>query len=128
MESSASSQSSSSNWNLIAWHTKNLESLILPKDFPTELATPKYDIGTRCRWIPLSTPIDRGTIIGRVVVPSGSTGQQLQHWGWLYLVFLDPDSPSHSWVVAEWAEEDDIELLQMSEPNSTSANTLEDSE
>jgi hypothetical protein len=112
---------------LAAWNDRGHNHASLLEGFPETATTPKYPIGHRCRWIPMTTT-DWGTIIGQVFAPIGTNQTDIPQWGWLYLVFLDPDSPSRSWVVAEWAEEDDIELLKLSESNSTSVKTSEDSE
>ena len=104
---------------------KDLELVNLPECFPQKLAVPKHDIGTRCQWVPPTDLTDRGTIIGRAFVPVGKKEQGCLGWNWLYLVFLDPDSPSRSWVVAEWVGENDIEVIQASNPNSTPSTAWE---
>ncbi|MCU0550084.1 MAG: hypothetical protein MUC48_12110 [Leptolyngbya sp. Prado105] len=35
-------------------------------------------------------------------------------WSWLYLLLLDPDSPSQQWLLADWVEEEQLELLAFS--------------
>lgn len=101
MEPSSSSQSSRGHWNLVPLRVKDLELANLPEWFPQKLEVPKYDIGTRCQWVPPTELTDRGTIIGRAFVPLEKTEDGCLDWSWLYLVFLDLDSPSRSWVVAE---------------------------
>jgi hypothetical protein len=128
MEPSSSSQPSRGHWNLVSLRVKDLELVNQPECLPQELEVPKYDIGSRCQWVPPTELTDRGTIIGRAFLPFGKTEQGCLSWSWLYLVFLDPDSPSRSWVVAEWAGEDDIEVLQTSNTNSTPSTTWEGSQ
>ncbi|PSB14777.1 hypothetical protein C7B61_18385 [filamentous cyanobacterium CCP1] len=75
---------------------------------------PKYTIGDRCRWIPMTTT-DWGTIIGQVFAPVETSQSLSPQWIWFYLVLLDPDSPSRPWVITDWAEENDLEQFQASE-------------
>ncbi|NJN57071.1 MAG: hypothetical protein HC879_05975 [Leptolyngbyaceae cyanobacterium SL_5_9] len=100
----------SNEFELINWNSQDDQVNHLPEGFPHAVTPPKYFIGCRCRWIPMTTT-DWGTIVGQVFAPIDMNQSDLPQWGWLYLVFLDVDSPSRSWVVTEWAEEEDIELL-----------------
>lgn len=106
------SQPFESNWNLDVWRIVEPAAMSLPKNFPASAEIPKYMVGDRCRWIPMTTT-DWGTIIGRVFIPV-QTGPRIElSWSWLYFIFLDEDSPSRAWVIADWAAEDDIEPLPL---------------
>ena len=82
----------------------------LPEGFSEAIDAPQFSIGDRCRWIS-TTSTDWGTVIGQVFAPLSPNKPDRPQWGWVYLVWLDADSPSRSWVVADWAEESALELL-----------------
>jgi hypothetical protein len=86
------------------------KAIALPSDFPKTVATPKYPLGSRCRWIP--TPqTDWGTVIGQIYVPNPISQNKTTEWSWVYLLLLDLDSPSKCWVAVDWVSEDDLETL-----------------
>lgn len=94
---------------------KGFRAVNLPSGFPEPLTIPRYSIGMHCRWIP-SPQTDWGTVIGQVYAPDSATEPGNSQWSWLYLLLLDPDSPSCGWVDVDWVSEEDLELLPP-EPN-----------
>lgn len=78
----------------------------LPKNFPQDLPTPKFQIGDRVLWKPFPTS-DFGTIIGLQYAPA----LHLQIWAWKYAVWLDQNSPSHSWTTSDMAWESNLEVF-----------------
>lgn len=80
--------------------------LTLPEEFPQTSALPKFQLGDRVRFIPLRAEAF-GTITGLQYAPA----EHLQAWGWRYTLWLDPQSPSHTWTCTDLAWEDDLELL-----------------
>lgn len=96
----------------------DLRSIALPLAFPKTVAVPKYPVGARCGWIP--TPqTDWGTVIGQVYAPHLTDAQSAPQWSWLYLLLLDPDSPSRGWIAADLVSEEDLELLAPEQPQPT---------
>ncbi|HEY9627178.1 MAG TPA: hypothetical protein V6C84_07740 [Coleofasciculaceae cyanobacterium] len=93
--------------NLFPWQNGS-SGLVIP-DFTT-IQNPQYSLGTRCRWI-LTLQTDWGTVIGQIYAPDLNNSHEISQWSWLYLLLLDLDSPSRSWVVADWVDEKDLELL-----------------
>ncbi|HEY9631405.1 MAG TPA: hypothetical protein V6C84_29285 [Coleofasciculaceae cyanobacterium] len=77
----------------------------LPNNFPQDLPTPKFKIGDRVCWHPLPAQ-DFGIITGLEYAPA----EHLQGWSWKYVVWLDPQSPSHEWTQQDSAWEDDLTL------------------
>lgn len=92
---------------------QNASVVVTPPDF-TAAQLPKYSIGSRCRSAP-QTHSEWGTIIGQIYAPVfkelGKTRQKTDWWSWIYLVLLDADSPSRGWIIADWVDEEDLELL-----------------
>lgn len=101
---------------LIAWQGNPAQSSCLPTGFPQSVAPPKLWIGSRCRW-----GCDTGTIIGQVFTALEAIEESIGGV-WLYLLWLDAESPSRQWLIADWAEEDDLEPLQISTHSTTSEN------
>ncbi|GAP97965.1 hypothetical protein [Leptolyngbya sp. NIES-2104] len=87
------------------------DGIVLPMQFPDAIARPQFAIGDRCRWIP-NPATDWGMVIGQVFVPIEADQSELQQWAWVYLLLLDSDSPSRSWLIADWVEEADLELYE----------------
>ncbi|NJL41365.1 MAG: hypothetical protein HC899_35145 [Leptolyngbyaceae cyanobacterium SM1_4_3] len=96
--------------NLIPLQSRTVRAIALPPNFPETTQFPRYPFGTRCRWIP-NPSTDWGTIIGQVYAPVETVELSDSQWSWLYLLLLDADSPSRTWLVADWVEEDSLELL-----------------
>lgn len=87
-----------------------LAGIDLPTHFPDVINSPKYPIGSRCRWVP--TPAtDWGTVIGQIYVPSRTENKAATQWNWAYLLLLDPNSPSRQWLAADWVDEENLEPL-----------------
>ncbi len=82
----------------------------LPTHFPDGINSPKYPIGSRCRWVP-NPATDWGTVIGQIYVPSRTENKAATQWIWTYLLLLDPNSPSRQWLVADWVDEENLEPL-----------------
>jgi hypothetical protein len=78
----------------------------LPPHFPA-VATPRYPDGSCLRWMPSDGGVDWGIAIGRFY----AYAPHLCRWSWKYIIFLDCDSPSAAWIVADTAWEDDLEPL-----------------
>lgn len=78
----------------------------LPCSFPKGVSNPKFKIGDRVRFVPMSAE-DHGTIVGLQYAPA----EHLQDWAWRYSIWLDPQSLSRAWVGSDLAWEDDLELL-----------------
>lgn len=92
------------------------QAIALPPNFPKTVAAPKYSLGARCRWIP--TPqTDWGTVIGQIYTPDPISQNGTTEWSWLYLLLLDLDSPSQSWVIVDWVSEANLEPLPPSQIN-----------
>jgi hypothetical protein len=104
--------SSSSNRNLdfVAWQSSDFKGISLPARLPQAIPNPAYSLGSRCRWIP-NPHTDWGTIIGQIYSPYRLDHSSEVQWSWLYLLLLDPDSPLQQWLVADWVEEEQLELL-----------------
>lgn len=100
-------------FDLIPWQSKAQRAIELPLNFPEAVSVPRYALGTRCRWIPMPET-DWGTIIGQVYTPQESQGAEIPQWSWIYLLLLDSSSPSHQWLLADWVDEEDLELLPSS--------------
>lgn len=96
--------------NLPVLRGKAFAGIGLPAHFPEAVSSPKYSIGSRCRWIP--TPAtDWGTVIGQIYIPDSIGGRTADCWIWAYLLLLDPDSPSRQWLVTDWVDEENLEPL-----------------
>jgi hypothetical protein len=80
-------------------------SVDLPANFPNEAEPPRFLYGDKLRWIPMNGGADWGTVIGRFY------GFASHHcsWKWCYLIWLDKESPSSAWVIADTAWEEDLE-------------------
>lgn len=92
---------------------QNASVVVTPPDFAAA-QLPKYSLGDRCRLA--SQPYSEwGTIIGQIYAPVfkdlDKVGQKTDRWSWIYLVLLDTDSPSRGWIIADWFDEEDLELL-----------------
>jgi hypothetical protein len=83
----------------------------LPANFPDSAETPKFLYGDRIQWKPLSDTdeTDRGIIIGRFYAFAPHRCQ----WGWKYLIFLAPESPSAQFCVADTCWEEHLEPLPL---------------
>lgn len=104
--------------NLLPWQNGDVEAT--PPNFTTARQA-KYPLGTRCRCVP--TPqTDWGTVIGQIYAPDQKNSHQ---WSWLYLLLLDSDSPSRGWIVADWVDEEDLELLPAKHSQSISRTDRE---
>lgn len=103
---------------------QNTSVAVTPPDFGAA-QLPKYSVGSRCRSSPQSLS-EWGTIIGQIYAPvfkdSDRARQKTDQWSWIYLVLLDIDSPSRGWIIADWVDEEDLELLPAGQDLSTSDN------
>ncbi|MEM8806044.1 MAG: hypothetical protein AAGF01_08465 [Cyanobacteria bacterium P01_G01_bin.38] len=79
----------------------------LPTTFP-DVEMPRFLYGDRLCWKTNSNATDWGIVIGRFY----SFAPHCCRWRWCYLIWLDPDSPSFTWVRADIAWEDDLEPLE----------------
>lgn len=68
-----------------------------------------YQEGDRVKWRSPDNPTDWGIVIGRFF----TYAQHLNQWAVRYLIRLDEDSPSATWLVADTAWEDDLEPIEM---------------
>lgn len=96
--------------------SENIRRLDLPPGFPKSVDSPKYQVGERCRWIP-TQHTDWGSIIGHVYLPRSDSSHETPQWSWIYLLLLDADSPSRSWIAADWVSEEDLEILPEQAPS-----------
>jgi len=74
---------------------------------PDRLTLPKFQLGQTVQWINVSTG-GFGTIIGLVYASSASVVGN----GYHYLILLNRSSPSGSDCIADWAFEEDIDLIR----------------
>jgi hypothetical protein len=93
---------------------QNTSVVVIPPDFAAA-QVPKYSIGSRCRLVPQPCS-EWGTIIGQIYAPvfkdlDKARQKKIDQWSWIYLVLLDTDSPSRGWIIADWVDEEDLELL-----------------
>jgi hypothetical protein len=82
-------------------------SISLPANFPNVIS-PRYKEGQCLGWISESQPTDWGIVVGRFF----NYAPHLKEWSWCYLIWLDKNSPSAAWVVADTAWEDDLKLCE----------------
>ena len=82
-------------------------SLSLPANFPNVIL-PRYKEGQSVRWISENEPTDWGIVIGKFY----NYGSHLKSWSWCYLIWLDKNSLSAAWIVADTAWEDDLKLFE----------------
>lgn len=97
-------------WRRSNWDVSRLSQCIpqpsvdLPVSFP-KVETPRFMDGDKLRWIPCGKDTDWGVVIGRFY------GFAPHHycWTWCYILWLDKNSPSAAWTVADIAWEEDLE-------------------
>ncbi|HEY9637249.1 MAG TPA: hypothetical protein V6D14_27865 [Coleofasciculaceae cyanobacterium] len=82
----------------------------LPAHFP-DVAQPAFKEGELLRWITGSEQTDWGIVIGRFY----NYAPHRRCWMWCYLIWLDKQSPSAAWIVADTAWQDDLEPLDSKE-------------
>jgi hypothetical protein len=82
-------------------------SLLLPANFPNVIL-PRYKEGQSLGWISDHQPTDWGIVIGRFY----NYAPHLKEWSWCYLIWLDKNSPSAVWIMADTAWENDLELIK----------------
>ena len=82
-------------------------SLLLPANFPNVIL-PRYKEGQSLGWISDHQPTDWGIVIGRFY----NYAPHLREWSWCYLIWLDKNSPSAVWIMADTAWENDLELIK----------------
>ncbi len=80
-------------------------SVILTQDFLHNSKSADFTIGDKVQWKPISNPTDWGMVIGRFY----AYAQHRCRWSWKYLIWLDQDSPSSLWSVADTAWEEDLQ-------------------
>jgi hypothetical protein len=98
------------NSSMFDFLSENIRPLDLPPGSPKSVDSPKYQVGERCRWIP-TQHTDWGSIIGHIYLPRSDSSHETPQWSWIYLILLDADSPSRGWIIADWVDEEDLELL-----------------
>lgn len=81
--------------------------IALPEPFPQGLPAPKFQLGQKVVWSQVPTH-GFGEIIGIIFASSIS----VRATGYHYAVRLDPSSPSRADQLADWAFEEDLELLK----------------
>jgi hypothetical protein len=88
-------------------HTK------LPEDFPDNAAIPRFIYGDRLKWRPLSEEdeTDTGIVIGRFYAYAANRHQ----WTWKYLIWLDPESYSTQFCIADTAWEHHLEPVTVTQ-------------
>ncbi len=82
-------------------------SVSLPANFPDDTKPPHFLYGDKVRWIPVNGDSDFGTVIGRFY----SFASHHCSWKWCYLIWLDKESPSSVWAIADTAWEEDLEAM-----------------
>jgi hypothetical protein len=102
--------------------SENIRPLGLPPGFPQSVASPKYQVGEQCRWIPTQNT-DWGSIIGYVYLPRSDSSYERPQWSWIYLILLNADSPSRGWVTTDWVSEEDLEILPAEKAPSVSTES-----
>ncbi len=75
----------------------------LPINFP-DVKTPDYSEGKKVRWQSVLETSDFGIVLGRFY----AYAPHLCRWSWKYIVWLDKNSPSSEWCVADVAWENDL--------------------
>lgn len=78
----------------------------LAAPLPEQFAVPKFEIGQTVLWARVDTH-GFGRVIGLVYAHSVS----VEGVGYHYAIALDDNSPSRSDCAADWAFEDDLELV-----------------
>jgi hypothetical protein len=79
----------------------------LPVDFPN-IDSPRFRDGDKLRWIAEDNKTDCGIVLGRFY----NYAPHRRCWMWCYLIWLDKNSPSAAWIVADLAWEEDLEDLE----------------
>ena len=79
----------------------------LPTTFP-DVEMPRFLYGDCLRWKTNGNTTDWGIVIGRFY----SFAPHCCRWRWCYLIWLDANSPSFTWVRADIAWEDDLAPLE----------------
>ncbi|MGG6270677.1 hypothetical protein ACQ4M3_38855 [Leptolyngbya sp. AN03gr2] len=80
----------------------------LTQVLPNRFTLPRYQLGQTVQWINVS-PSGFGTIVGLVY----ANGVSVVADGYHYLVLLDRSCPSFSDCAADWAFEEDIDLIRL---------------
>lgn len=80
--------------------------IYLAAPLPQQFAAPKFEIGQTVLWARVATH-GSGRIIGLVYAHSVS----VEAAGYHYAIALDDNSPSRADCAADWAFENDLELL-----------------
>lgn len=70
--------------------------------------TPRFLDGARVRWVAVDENREWGVVMGRFY----AFALHLCSWTWRYVVWLDSDSPSAEWIVADTAWENDLEPME----------------
>jgi hypothetical protein len=85
-----------------------LDTTLLPSDFPASATPPRFGEGEKVCWKPLDgDEVDFGIVIGHFYAHA----THLASWGWKYLVFLDRTSQSRAFCLADTAWEDHLESM-----------------
>lgn len=84
-----------------------IASISLVQPLPDHIPVPKFQMGQIVVWVNVATH-GFGKIIGFVL----ADGVSVKGLGYHYLIHLAPDSPSHQDCKADWAFEEDLELLE----------------
>jgi hypothetical protein len=85
-------------------------SIELPANF-SNVQTPRFLYSDKLRWISVNGDSDFGTVIGRFY----SFAPHSCEWQWSYLIWLDKNSLSSVWIIADTAFEEDLEPVEEEE-------------
>ena len=88
-------------------------------NFPVSIK-PRYQGGDRVRWQSPDNDYDWGVVIGSFYAYARHNCQ----WGIYYLVWLDIQSPSADWVVADTAWEEDLALIVSQDLEDSETNLM----
>lgn len=79
----------------------------LPANFPN-IDSPRFGDGAKLRFLAEDDKTDWGVVLGRFY----NYAPHRRRWMWCYLIWLDKNSPSAAWIVADMAWEEDLEPLE----------------
>ena len=82
------------------------QSIELPRNFPN-VEKPRFNDGEKLRWITQEDKTDWGVALGRFY----NYAPHRRRWMWCYLIWLDKNSPSAAWILADTAWEEDLQPL-----------------
>lgn len=87
----------------------SIPSVVLPKQIPQSLPSPKFQLGQTVKWACVPT-IDFGHVVGVVFGSEGS----VREIGFHYAIVLNQASPSFAdGILSDWGFESDLELINL---------------